>query len=1415
MAQSHHYLFDTVGTYNDATGSSNFTNVYGSINSSGLINQCYQIAGYNLMDMVNAYTSANILPTSGAFSVAFWIKSWGSATSSDCTAFQLGSTGIFFKGYAILAEFAVGQNMPTFETKSVRSAFNSTTWTHLAFVYSGTTWTIYLNGSVPTQYGTNFTPNSATYNASTRFEITGNVSGGGYYIDDLRVYDAAIDSTEVTFLYNGGSGTQANSGGGGGGSATQLSVTTQPTRSYSTKNITTQPVINLLTSGGSVDGSATNTVFANVVSGAGTIGGSTSVSATSGVATFSGLSVTGFGPIGLGFTASGLTAAYSTAFIADPIIPIMPQRTETSGYVPVSGDLRVGELFINIPDQKGYVKKVNGTIASVWQPSTLTSGSIGSGLIANNAVVSGSIASGQIGFNHLSSGTATANLLSGSVSNNQLANNKITINGASTVLGGSYTNAALTIGTGLTGGSYNGSGAVTIALASGAAVTNLLSGSIGSGLLANNSVVSGSIASGQIGVNHLVSGLITTLTLGSGQVTSGNIASGVVFRLLSGNITSGFIANNAVVSGSIASGQVGTNHLANNAVASGNIASGQVGTYALAATAPTSGNVLQLNGTSMQWNALPTSTITSGSITSGMIGNNAVLSGNIGSGQITNNHIASGSLLNTAFRSGQVLTAYNSTVSGTTGIVPVFTDYNILGDSNITTSSGRCNVSGNITINYAHVAAISGTLQYAITVTSGGQAQLGTISIHDYNKPTNLSVGDNTLQFGYAGPFHNNTVIGRTNLYKAGIASGNIIIGNFNAQLSTSPTDNIMIGNGLGDLNNGGKNIIIGNKAGTYYSVGNSNGSGNIIIGYNAGNSALPYSDNIVIGVDSFVPNSTVNSIVIGNLSSGLGSGSLVIGNEKILSGKIFGCHTVNGLSWTSGSITSGGLLTAVLNSGTVPIFGVASGAIFAANMASGSVISGSIASGQIGQFHLANNSVFSGAIASGQVGQFKLSSGAVNSGHIGNAAVVSGSVASGQVGQFHLSDNSIFSGAIASGQIGNFHLSSGAVTSGDIGNNAVVSGSVASGQIGQFHLSDNSVFSGAIASGQISNFKLSSGSVLSGHVGNNAVVSGSIASGQIGQFHLSSGCVNSGHVGNGSVVSGSIASGQIGPSHFNQIIANNIQPKTNNFRLSVQSGVAITSTDQSAQSTLYLVPYTGNQIALYDGTNWKTSVASGAVVSLAITGLTSGLPYDVFAYDNSGVPALEFGAVWSTVNTRADAIQIVDGVALKSGTTTRRLVGTILPTAPTTTNDTANQRYVNNYDNQVSRQLFKTDATNHTYNSTSPQIWNLSSGNQIQYVASRAGIGANVSIMTASRVSTGGGYARTQIVGGTNQLPSTSLGMATLSLSGAILQYLSAPSVTATSVLGYNYFYGQESVTAAGATGTFSAIDLFGEMKG
>lgn len=208
MAQTHHYLFDTVGTYNDATGTTNFTNVYGSIGSSGKVNQCYQTAFYNLMDGVNAYTSTNILPTSGAFTIAYWWKG-----SIDGPAIRLFSGG-FYVTYLTPTSLAIESMSPYFYM-SVNGAQSASVWTHTVIRWDGTNWSIYIDGSSATISGSTTTgPGAGSYNSSTQFQIY-NTSYSNTLIDDLRIYDTAIDSTEIARIYNSGTGTQADGGGSG------------------------------------------------------------------------------------------------------------------------------------------------------------------------------------------------------------------------------------------------------------------------------------------------------------------------------------------------------------------------------------------------------------------------------------------------------------------------------------------------------------------------------------------------------------------------------------------------------------------------------------------------------------------------------------------------------------------------------------------------------------------------------------------------------------------------------------------------------------------------------------------------------------------------------------------------------------------------------------------------------------------------------------------------------------------------------------------------------------------------------------------------------------------------------------------------------------------------------------------------
>src|SRR3990167_10633216 len=81
------------------------------------------------------------------------------------------------------------------------------------------------------------------------------------------------------------------------------------------------------------------------------------------------------------------------------------------------------------------------------------------------------------------------------------------------------------------------------------------SGSVRSGHVANTAVNSGNIASGQVGTNHLASGSIQQFQLGSGAVNSGHVSSGAVlgqagggaFTIASGTITTGDFASGAII----------------------------------------------------------------------------------------------------------------------------------------------------------------------------------------------------------------------------------------------------------------------------------------------------------------------------------------------------------------------------------------------------------------------------------------------------------------------------------------------------------------------------------------------------------------------------------------------------------------------------------------------------------------------------------------------------------------------------------------------------------------------------------------------------------------------------------------------------------------------------------------------------
>ncbi len=144
--------------------------------------------------------------------------------------------------------------------------------------------------------------------------------------------------------------------------------------------------------------------------------------------------------------------------------------------------------------------------------------------------------------------------------------------------------------------------------------------------------------------------------------------------------------------------------------------------------------------------------------------------------------------------------------------------------------------------------------------------------------------------------------------------------------------------------------------------------------------------------------------------------------------------------------------------------------------------------------------------------------------------------------------------------------------------------------------------------------------------------------------------------------------------------------------RLTLTSGTPVTTSDVIGATNIYYTPYKGTKIGLYDGSStWN--IVTFAETSLPLGTLTSGLTYDVFAYNNSGTLALELLA-WTNATTRATALVYQNGILVKSGATTRRYIGTFYTTSTTTTEDSAANCLLYNYYNRVMRTGYINDST-------------------------------------------------------------------------------------------------------------------------
>ena len=169
--------------------------------------------------------------------------------------------------------------------------------------------------------------------------------------------------------------------------------------------------------------------------------------------------------------------------------------------------------------------------------------------------------------------------------------------------------------------------------------------------------------------------------------------------------------------------------------------------------------------------------------------------------------------------------------------------------------------------------------------------------------------------------------------------------------------------------------------------------------------------------------------------------------------------------------------------------------------------------------------------------------------------------------------------------------------------------------------------------------------------------------------------------------------------------------------RISLTSGVSVTTADVTGASTLYLVPYAGNSAPLYDGSIWKSYTVSQ--LSISTSGGTASKPHDVFLDENGGTPVLALLA-WTDDTNRATALALQDGVLCKTGDLSQRYVGTVYLDASKDCEDSLANRMCWNYYNRRVRAMSGPLVTTNSW-TYSTNAWRQAEGvttNQLNMVA-------------------------------------------------------------------------------------------------
>lgn len=453
-----------------------------------------------------------------------------------------------------------------------------------------------------------------------------------------------------------------------------------------------------------------------------------------------------------------------TGGVRVPVGTTAQRAAGVDGLIRYNTDLNAFEVY----EDGAWSSLPTGAVTLINTGTGLTGGPITStGTISIDSTVV-TLTGSQVLTNKTISGAS--NTLS-NIGNSSLTNSAITVNGTSISLGGSGTITAaapnaLTIGTGLSGTSYNGSTPVTIAidstvvtLAGAQALTNkTISGSNNTlSDIANASLTNSSVTYNGVTVALGASGTITAsttngLTVGTGlQLDSGTIFNGSAARTISIDssvvtLTGSQVLTNKSISGSTNTlSNIGNGSLTNSSISftySGGISGS-------ASVALGSSNALSLSN--IPNSSLQNSTVTVGTTSIALGASSLTLAGltsvtvtqgpssalQLATKQYVDDQVASGIDIHSPVRV-ESPTALNATYTPGGTSVTVTT---ISGGKTLTFStSPSLSVNDQIVFSSSSNGIVSGTAYYVYSVPAGNQV---TLSL-SYNGPEITTLTDGT-----------------------------------------------------------------------------------------------------------------------------------------------------------------------------------------------------------------------------------------------------------------------------------------------------------------------------------------------------------------------------------------------------------------------------------------------------------------------------------------------------------------------------------------------------------------------------------------------------------------------------------------------------------------------------------------------